>query len=47
MKLAPKILRFAGAVLATVLILALTSVFRAYLSPNNVVQWLLVLQLCR
>lgn len=36
-----------GAALAVVLIVALVAVFRGYQNPDNVVQWLSLLQLCR
>lgn len=47
MKRARAIRSFSGAVLAVVLIVALVAVFRAYQNPDNVVQWLSLLQLCR
>ena len=36
-----------GATLIAVLISAIAAVFRAYQDPANVVQWLMLLQLCR
>lgn len=36
-----------GATLVAVLIIAIAVVFRAYGDPANVVQWLMLLQLCR
>lgn len=47
MKGAPGPRAFSGTVLAVALIVALVAVFRAYQNPDNVVQWLSLLQLCR
>ena len=47
MKRARGIRALAGAAVVTVLFVALGAVFRAYLNPDNLVQWLVLLQLCR
>lgn len=36
-----------GVALVVVLTIAIAAVFRAYQNPANVLQWLMLLQLCR
>lgn len=36
-----------GVALVAVLTIAIAAVFRAYQNPANVIQWLMLLQLCR